>query len=247
MKPLKTDLSVYSQFNFEHPPVGIKYLFSQPEGIEQLEKNLGFCEMLKAAHEMRKPFYFTKENENCFGKAALGMTETDTPPFSRSGLLGEKLGVFQEARANLRLVRSNYTMPKGAINYVVYAPIDQISFEPDLLVIMAEPSQAEIILRAMTYSTGKIFEIKATTVLGCSWLYIYPHLTGKVNFTITGLSFGMKGRNVFPEGLMIISIPFTWLQTITQNLDEMTWEIEAYTMGRDTFFGLGKGHIGRFS
>lgn len=46
MKPLQTDLSIYGKFNFENPPVGVKYLFHKPEGIEPLDKSLALCEML---------------------------------------------------------------------------------------------------------------------------------------------------------------------------------------------------------
>jgi len=30
-RPLETDLSIYRRFNFEHPPVGVKYLVEKPE------------------------------------------------------------------------------------------------------------------------------------------------------------------------------------------------------------------------
>jgi hypothetical protein len=36
MRPLTTDVSIYGTFDFERPPVGIKFLFKRPEGIEQL-------------------------------------------------------------------------------------------------------------------------------------------------------------------------------------------------------------------
>jgi hypothetical protein len=42
MRPLQTDLSIYEEFNFEKPPVGVKSLFEKPEGIERLEKNWVF-------------------------------------------------------------------------------------------------------------------------------------------------------------------------------------------------------------
>jgi len=53
MKPLKQDLPIYSKFNFERQPVGVKFLSTRPEGIEQLDKALSFCEMLKEAQERR--------------------------------------------------------------------------------------------------------------------------------------------------------------------------------------------------
>jgi len=234
MRALQTDLSIYKKFNFERPPVGIKYFFHKPEGIEQLDKELAFCEMLKEAHERNKPFYFAKENEDCSGKAALGMMD-ETAPFAASGEMGTRLGIFQEPRANARLFRHNLGLGKGTVNYVAYAPFDQLTFDPDLLVIVATPRQAEIVLRAMTYSTGVLYESKTANVLACSWLYVYPYLSAKVNYVVTGLEFGMEGRKVFPEGLIIISIPHDWIPTITRNLNEMTWDIEAYTLGREKF------------
>jgi uncharacterized protein (DUF169 family) len=234
MKPLQTDLSIYGKFNFENPPVGVKYLFHKPEGIEPLDKSLALCEMLKEAHQRKKPFYFTKENESCFGKTFLGMTG-DSPHFADGGELGTKLEIFQDPRANSRLRRFIDNMEPGSVNYVAIAPLDKLTFEPDLLLLMANPSQAEIVLRAMTYSTGEMYESKATSVGGCSWLYVYPYLSGKVNYTITGLAFGMKGRQVFPEGWLLISIPYQWIPTITQNLREMKWVLPAYTLGRDKF------------
>jgi len=239
MRPLQTDFSVYKGFNFERPPVGFKFLFHKPEGIEQLDKQLALCEMLKEAHQSGAPFYFTKENENCFGKSFLGMVSGGGP--SDGGMLGVKFEIIQEPHANIRLRRFVYNMEPGAVNYVAVSPLDKLTFEPDLLIITASPGQAEIVLRAMTYSTGEMFESKATLVGGCSWLYVYPHISGKVNYTVTGLAYGMKGRQVFPEGLMLISIPSSWIPTITRNLNEMKWDIPAYRLGREKFIEYEQG------
>jgi len=57
----------------------------------------------------------------------------------------------------------------------------------------------------MSYSTGEIWEPKKTGVLGCTWLFIHPYKSGKVNYTATGISFGMKAHQVFPEGYILIS------------------------------------------
>lgn len=242
MRPLQTDLSIFGKLNLEKPPVGVKYLFHKPEGIEQLDKSLALCEMLNEAQERGAPFYFIKDNENCFGKSALGMMGGGaSPAFAESGQLGVKLEIFQDARANIRLFRQNYGLGQGTVNYVVLAPLDKITFEPDLLILMTNASQAEIVLRAMTYSTGEIYESKSTTALSCSWLYVYPYLTGKVNYFITGLGFGAIGRQAFPPGWVLISIPYNWIPTIAQNLKEMKWTLTAYSLGREKFMQWEKG------
>ena len=229
MRPLQTDLSVYSQFKFDRTPVGVNYFFHKPAGIEKLDKQLGLCEMAKEAHQRGTPFYFTREEENCIGKIFLGMMG-DIPHRSDGGMLGVKLQLFQDGRANTRLRTFIPSLEKGSVNYVAFSPIDKLTYEPDLLVFLATPSQAEILLRAMTYSTGEIYESRATLVGMCASLYVYPYLSGKVNYTTTGLSYGMKGRQVFPDGLMLISIPYQRIPTITQNLKEMKWVPPGYAI-----------------
>jgi len=96
MRPLQTDLSIFGKLDLEKPPVGVKYLFCKPEGIEPLEKSLALCEMLGEAQQRGAPFYFTKENENCFGKATLGMI-AESPAFAESGELGVKLEIRRKS------------------------------------------------------------------------------------------------------------------------------------------------------
>jgi uncharacterized protein (DUF169 family) len=229
MRPLQQDLS------------GVRFLPTRPEGIEQLDKSLSFCEMLKEAQDRGKPFYFAKENEACFGKALLGMEEL--PPFAYAGEIGIRLEIFQDLRANSHLYQYLNLFPRGSINYVAYATLDKLTFDPDLLIVLANTSQAEIILRAMCYSTGVVRESRTTGVLGCSWVYNYPYWSGKVNFTVTGLAFGMKSKEVFEEGQILISIPYNWISVIAKNLGEMKWVLPSYTEGREKFLIREKVNI----
>ena len=241
MRPLQTDLSIYNKFNFEKPPVAVKFLLTRPEGIEQLDKALPFCEMLKEAQQRGTPFYFSQENENCVGRVVLGMDEFSLAV--EGGLIGPKFGIFQEPRANNKIYQYIPSFRRGLVNYVAFSTLDKLTFEPDLLILMANTSQAEIVLRAMSYSTGEIRESKTTGVLGCAWLYVYPHQSGKINFMVTGLTFGGKAHEVFPEGWILISIPYNWIPIITQNLKEMKWVLPSYTDGREKFIKRKEGYI----
>jgi uncharacterized protein (DUF169 family) len=133
----------------------------------------------------------------------MGMMGSDRPKRSDGGRLGVKFGIFQDERANLRMRKFIPTLEEGSVNYVVYSPLDKLKYEPDILVFLAKPSQAEIILRAMSYSTGEMYESKTTIVGWCSWFNIYPYVSGKVNYGPTGISYGMIGRRVYPEGVYI--------------------------------------------
>ena len=111
-----------------------------------------------------------------------------------------------------------------------------MSYTPDLFIVLTDTtSQAEILLRALSYTTGKVLTSKMTNVLGCAWLYAYPYLSGEVNYLTTGLGFGMKAQKVFPEGRQLISIPYDQLPAITLNLQEMEWVPPSYS-GEDPDF-----------
>lgn len=229
MRPPQTDFSVYARFHFPRPPLGVKFLFFKPEGVPPLQQDttLSLCEMLVEAQQAGKPFYFAKSfNEACVGKILLGMQEMEG--FAESGQIGEKLGIFQEARANYAFYQHVPKFPRDAVNYVAFSPLDQLTYEPDLLVITADHRQAEIVMRSMTYSTGELYSSKTTPVMGCAWVFIYPFQSGKVNFIIPELVHGMKGRELFPKNTVVISIPYQWIPTMTRNLNEMTWHLPSH-------------------
>jgi len=234
MNSIQQHLSIFNKFNFERQPVGVKFLLRKPQGIEQLDKSLAFCEMHREAQLRGLPFYAARENFGCAGPIPLGMDEIE--PIFASGQVGPKLEIFKGPRANRRIYQVLPKLDRNTANYVVFSPLDKLSFEPDVLIITANPSQAEIVLRASSYTSGEMYSSKTTTVLGCAWLYVYPYISGKLNYIVTGLCWGMKALRVFPEGLILISIPYDLLPTLVHNLQDMNWTPPAYTEGRDAYF-----------
>jgi uncharacterized protein (DUF169 family) len=231
MNSLTRDYSIFNKFNFERKPVGVKYSIQKPDGIEQLDKSLGLCELFKEA-QTRRPFYATKENIQC-GDIIVGMGEF--PPVMYSGQLGQHFSMFKNPGANRRVYDYIPTLPKDSVKYISYAPIDQMSFDPDILIITANTSQAEIILRASSYSNGKMWSNKGSTCLACAWICAYPYLSGELNYVVSGLGFSMKARQVLPDGLFIICVPFDVLSSLMENLREMEWEPHWFSLGRDGF------------
>jgi uncharacterized protein (DUF169 family) len=228
MSPIPRELSILKKFDFERKPVGMKFLSIRPKGLKKPGKIMDFCEMLVEAQQ-GNAFYVTKEDFTCIGPLLLGMVEDD--PIFESGRVGPKLGAFRDDRANRRIYQYLPRLPLNSIKYVAFAPIDKLNFEPDLLIIMASVSQAEIIMRANAYTTGEKWTAYGTPVVGCAWLYIYPYLEGEINLSITGFGFGMKSRRLFPEGRILVSIPWDKLPGLVKNLEDMEWVPESFTLG----------------
>lgn len=234
IRPMNNDLSIFEKLELEVQPIGVKFLFEQPVGVPRLEKELAMCLMPEEARKIG-PFYVGSDNFECAEPLFLGIHNDD--PFAVAGQIGTKAGldIFQEARANRRLYEILPTLKPGSCNYMIFAPMDQMKFEPDVLVIAGDTRQAELILRSYTYSTGAHYESKTTPVIGCAWTFVYPYITGNLNYIPLGLCFGHLAREVGKPGEISISIPFNLIQQMVNNLNEMTWDLPAYSDGREGY------------
>jgi uncharacterized protein (DUF169 family) len=177
--------------------------------------------MLKKAQE-GAAFYAGPENHTCeAGPYVMGQTPIKEQFIN--GEFGAGLGVFQGQRAAGRVYHYIPTIVENVTRYTAFAPLSKLTFDPDVLVIFSKTEQTEIMLRAMAYKTGQMWESRYSSVIGCAWMLVYPYLTGKINYGITGLGFGMRRRKLFPEGYQWIAVPFNVLPDFLQTLREMPW------------------------
>jgi uncharacterized protein (DUF169 family) len=220
------DFSILDKFEFDVQPVGVKFLSKRPASVERLDGNFALCEMLKRAHE-GNAFFADKESHACdAGLYVLGQAEVPEPYIS--GEFGAGLKIFEDPRSASRLYQYIPKIDKGVVNYIAFSPLNKLPFDPDVLIILAKTNQTEILLRAMSYRTGKMWSTKYSPAIGCAWIFVYPYITGELNYTITGLGHGMKRRKLFPEGMQIISIPFDLLSSMLQSLRDMPWILPAF-------------------
>ncbi len=222
----KKDLAILDKFQFDVQPVGIKFLAERPDKMERLGESMALCEMLKRAQE-GNAFFADQENHTCdAGPYVLGQAEAPEPYIS--GQFGAGLRIFEDARSASRLYQYIPRLARGVANYIAFSPLSKLPFDPDVLIILAKTSQTEILLRAMSYRTGKMWASKYSAAIGCAWIFIYPYVSGELNYTITGLGHGMRRRNLFPEDHQLISIPFDFLPSMLQTLQDMPWVLPAF-------------------
>ena len=220
------DMAPLDEFHFDVQPVGLKFLAERPNAVDGLAENMALCEMLKHAQE-GNAFYAGVENHTCpAGAYVLGLEEAAGPFIN--GQFGAGLKIFDGPRAASRLYLYIPKIGRDVIKYVSFSPLDKLSFEPDVLILLANTGQAEILLRAMSYRTGQMWSSKFSSAIGCAWVLVHPYLTGELNYVATGLGHGMKRRGLFPEGLHVVSIPFDILRSMLRNLRDMPWVLPAY-------------------
>lgn len=212
---------LFAKLELEYAPVAVKFSYKKPENTKHIDKVMSFCQFMREAQDTNEKFYMTAENENCNGKMITGMEKPS--PLGASGQVGADFGVFRNQAPNARLYSMLPLLREGTVNYVTFCPVEKCDFDPDLVLFVALPDKAEIIMRATSYISGDLWESKSSYVIGCAWMFIYPYLSGKVNRFTTGMHHGMKRRKIYPAGREIISVPYQKLDELVEALGEMDW------------------------
>jgi uncharacterized protein (DUF169 family) len=222
MVQLSYDFSVLDKFKFERKPVGVKFMIEKPGGIKHLSKELNMCEMLKEAQE-NDAFWVGPDDWVCVGVEQMILGMKDPEPVLVSGIFGGDEGLFKGASACRAMYQYLPRLPGGSVEYVAFSPLDKLTYDPDVLVMTANINQAQSLLRSINFSTGQPFVSRATPVVACSWIFVYPVVSGELNYFITGLGLGMQALNIFPPGLFLISVPFQLLPIMLDNLKNISY------------------------
>lgn len=214
----------------KYVPVAVKFYAVKPENFglkyKQTDKRMSLCQFVSYAQKTHSSFYIDKTNEDCMGRTVLGMVQE--PPLGASGQAGFDFGVFRNQDANSRLYYNIPIAIRDTINYVIFSPIDQCEFNPDVVVFVGDSDMADIVMRATSYISGDLWESKSSSVLSCAWTYMYTWLSGKVNHCQTGMHHGMGRRKVYPKGLHIVSVPYQKLDEVCLALRQMDWQLISF-------------------
>jgi len=214
----------------KYVPVAVKFYSVKPENFglkyKHTDKRMSLCQFVSYAQKTHSSFYIDKTNEDCMGRTVLGMVQE--PPLGASGQAGFDFGVFRNQDANSRLYYNIPIAIRDTINYVIFSPIDQCEFNPDVVVFVGDSDMADIVMRATSYISGDLWESKSSSVLSCAWTYMYTWLSGKVNHCQTGMHHGMGRRKVYPKGLHIVSVPYQKLDEVCLALRQMDWQLISF-------------------
>ena len=218
--------ALLQKLNLDYPCVAIQFCLEKPDAPHYEGEELAFCQYVKHAQTTGQDFYITAEDDACYGKVSLGMI--DKPPVTASGQAGYDFGCYKTPAGCRQLYQNMPVMVPGTVRYVRFCPAIQCDFDPDLLFFIADFPQADILMRATSYSTGDFWESCSTPVMSCAWMYAYPVISGKVNHITTGFYHGLRRRKAYPAGLRMIAVPFQKFDSFFTGLEEMDWTLIAF-------------------
>lgn len=166
-------------------PVAVKLIKSEdevPEGIDLIDEKIRHCEMIRRASYGEK-FYSTLAEQKCQGgAAAVGLREM--PPKVASGEQYYNLGRFK----TLEIAKSTtdaLSVIKDPQWGILYAPLSEANFQPDVVVILSEPVAAMKIAQTIVYNNGEKVRPNFAGIQSlCGDAVATPYLEKGINITM---------------------------------------------------------------
>lgn len=166
-------------------PVAIKFVLREddiPEGVPKADEKLRHCQLVQKASG-GSVFYATAEEQMCKGgAAALGLQEA--PEKVKTGEFYYGLGRFSSLGSARKTMES---IPKiDPIMYaLVYAPLEKANFDPDVIIVIANPAQALKLSQALVYTMGGRLEADFAGIQSiCADAVAGPFLRRRPNITL---------------------------------------------------------------
>ncbi|WP_299523169.1 DUF169 domain-containing protein [uncultured Methanobrevibacter sp.] len=221
MSNLKTNQE-YSKIIEEHVKltckvVAVKLLASKedlPEGYNLINEKIRHCEMIRKA-SLGEKFYSTIEQQACLGGAgAIGLR--DMPPKLASGEKYFELGRFKDLKT-AKSVTKKLSVIKDRYWGIVYSPLDEAIFKPDVIIIITEPVGGMKLAQTIVYSSGeKVTPNFAGIQSLCGDALANPFITGGINFTL-GCDGSRKAADI-KDNEMTIGISSKKIDEVISNL-----------------------------
>jgi uncharacterized protein (DUF169 family) len=166
----------------ENEPVAIKWSVNEPKNIEKEEGKSRFCTKLERAMN-GEIFYATAEEEECMGGARYsGLKDMrEFPANVQSGAFLVPRGLYKNISAVQRSWKNDMNIEPGIFDAVIFSPLNNAGFEPDVIFIVCNAIQGMEILHANAYDSGA-HGLGADAVPVCSSMAATPYMTGKITY-----------------------------------------------------------------
>ena len=187
-----------------------------PDGMAKMDKTIRHCAMVGLARKEGKIFYATSENHECNGGAwSLGLREiTDT---LKNGDFYFKLGKFESSAACKRTIDRVARLDTKETYATLYAPLEKTPFDPQVVVIVANPWALLKLTQSVLFRLGGRIEAEFAGIQSvCADACAQTYLNGKVNFSL-----GCDGSRKFSgidDSEMVMGIPAEILPEIVEAL-----------------------------
>jgi uncharacterized protein (DUF169 family) len=194
---------IKDKLGLEKSPVAIKLVLKEediPEGVPKIDETIRHCEMVQKAAQ-GATFYATVDEQKCKGGAsAIGLMEA--PEKVKTGEMYYSLKRFSSLGSAKRTMDA---IPKidPIMKAIAYAPLETTPFDPDVVIIIANPKQAMQMSQAMVYTLGGRVEADFAGIQSlCGDAVAGPYTRKRPNITL-GCSGSRGYADIKPDEVIV--------------------------------------------
>lgn len=209
-------------FLLRYEPIAVKMIEDEKDVPDNalnpkrdMGKHMSLCQAYALARRNRKTVYMDKASEWCWcPMVCMGYIDAGpgTPSFD---ILSRFIGISDKAAAE-KFFAEFPRLPFGKYKGLVISPLCSCPFEPDVVLIYANPAQIRLMIGGIKRQTGGIVETKLDVIDSCAYSTVPPLLTGQ--YRVTFPDPGEYERGLADENEVILSVPGPRLDEIMTGL-----------------------------
>lgn len=208
----------------ESDPVAVGWSMEPPFGTTSYEGSLRIvpCESIQRSRFHRETFVVNAEtvSQICPGYTYHGLGVADTALKSGNQWSRREDGkpaIYGSPGAGRRVKEKYRFIEPGTADYFSCAPLSSGAFDPDVVIIIADPRTLMYAARAAIHYRGGI--VSGVTGPGtCCSTWIASYLTGEIRYSLG--CFGVFGFMGIDPSELVLSLPIEWLPETCSNLKE---------------------------
>jgi uncharacterized protein (DUF169 family) len=218
-----------STLNLDGHPVAVKLLRDEPPPMQlrEPEEPIPHCHMVLRAYR-GESLYAPYSKQGCrLGAICLGMAD---PGGGLKGALAELKGEDPAERFRSGALLESYLQeapvaPIG-VKGIIYTPLMEAPLDPDVIIVLGEPSQAILLLEAHHYIYGRKLHLNLGAYLSlCAESVAWPLTMGSMNISLTGGCIASGDKPLM--NLLSVAIPYYMAKRITEALKALRGRGEA--------------------
>lgn len=198
-------------------PVGVKLLKDAkqlPADCEVPNEPLTFCQFVTYARVYGRPLGVTRENLVCaVAQGNLGFSD-----FPKG--IAERFAIVRTSSAEVfeKILKTGPRIEPGKFQAALVAPLETVSFEPDVVLLFADGAQMTRLIYAATYRTGERLNISTAAECGTCGEGVAAAVV-KDKPTVSFPCYGTRRFALAEDNELIFSFPFWYSQEILKGLE----------------------------
>ncbi|MHC1755398.1 MAG: DUF169 domain-containing protein [Methanosarcina sp.] len=190
-----------------------------PEGIKKADEVMRHCQFVDRVRKTGEELYTLGEDQMCKGGAGV-MGLGALPPKVASGEFYYKglkqFGTQEAAKLTIEMVP---TLTPDSTEAVLYAPLEKVTFMPDVVLVICNPMQIMLLTQAYMYKTGGRLEVSFAGKQSLCSDGVVQAKEGEIGVTV-----GCSGSRLYTgitDNEMTMGIPVELLPDVAAGLMEI--------------------------